>query len=175
LVPDSLVPGAQLLQYLFFPDGLLLNNETNEFGFPIEEQVNMIRIDIIKPNSTGSFYDRAFSLIPSHIAGNVPIPNWQDGHVVPSTGTQSQWIQVTADISAMVSNPGTYALRVSSAQSIIGVSWGISNVHITATGGLKRTTPAEQVRSFRKRNLSVEPVSVIESKVIVSKGKTLKK
>jgi len=155
LADGSAVPDADLLQYLQDPEGLLI---TTDVFPPLREETNMIRIDILAPEPSNNFYDRAFSLIPEHIAGTVDIPNWEDGEVVPANGTNSRWIDVQDDISDIVSTAGTYALRISSAQSRVGVSWGVTDVHVTASGGTKRTS--------RKRSVDVVFAEAEEKKVV---------
>jgi len=136
LPTGSQVPGADLLQYLPTPDGLL-GADFDTFP-PLVEETNQVRIDVIKPDENGKFYDRAFSLIPSQIELTVPISNWDSGNVVPATGTDGKWIQVTQDVTGQLKFAGDYALRVASAQSQIGVSWGITDVHIQARFVKKR-------------------------------------
>jgi hypothetical protein len=133
LSSGSAVTTAPLLQYLASPEGLLITTTTFP---PLKEETNSIRIDILLPDETGGFYSRAFSLIPEQIAVNIPIPGFASGTVTPPAGTNGQWIDVTADISDAVPAAGTYALRVASAQSRVGVSWGISDVHVVTEGGV---------------------------------------
>jgi len=137
LLPDgSLVPGADLLQYLPQPYGLL--GEDLESFPPLVEETNQVRIDIMAPAANNDFYDEAFSLIPAQIQKQIPISNWVDGDVVPANGTNGNWIQVTYDATHDLTTAGTYALRIASAQSQIGVSWGVSDVHVTFTAGARR-------------------------------------
>lgn len=135
LSAGSAIPTATLLQYLPSPDGLLVT--TNTFP-PVKEETNQVRIDFLMPDGEGSFYDRAFTLDASHIAGKVDIPNFEDGEITPATGTNGNWVDVTADVSGILSTPGTYALRIAAAQSRVGVSWGVSDVHLTTSGGTKK-------------------------------------
>lgn len=169
LAPGSEIPTATLLQYLRAPDGLLIT--TNTFP-PIREETNQIRIDILLPDGTRSFYDRAFSIDPTHIQGQVEIPGFRDGYITPAEGTNRQWIEINADISDIVSTPGEYALRFASAQSRVGVSWGVSDVHITTTGGTKKRNAREirEMYSFEE-----EVPEKIVGEVTHKSGKTLRK
>jgi len=133
LSTGSAVNTADLLQYLASPDGLLITTTTFP---PLKEETNQIRIDVMMPDENGKFFDRAFSLIPDHIAINIPIPGFTDGTVTPAAGTNNEWIDVSADISAAVPAAGTYALRIASAQSRVGVSYGVSDVHVVTEGGV---------------------------------------
>jgi len=136
LIDGSLVPGAILLQYLPEPDGLLGENLDS---FPPEiEETNQVRIDILRPDASGSFYDRAFSLDSSQIVVNIPIPGFTPEHAVPASGTSGRWISVTFDATTALATAGDYALRIASAQSQIGVSWGVTDVHIITKGGARR-------------------------------------
>jgi len=136
LFDNSLVLNSTLLQYLPQPDGLL-GEDTNDFPV-IEEETNLVRVDIMLPQGGTDFYDRAFSVDPDQILVNIPIPGFADGNVVPAEGTNNTWISVHFDASAHLNTAGTYALRIASAQSQIGVSWGVTDVHVVSTGGVKR-------------------------------------
>jgi len=149
----SQIEDADLLQYLQSPDGLLITTE--DFP-PTREETNMIRIDIIVPDDSESFYDRAFSLMDDHIAMQIPIPNWQDGEVTPANGTSGQWVTVSSDISSVVTEHGTYALRIASAQSRVGVVWGVSDVHIVTQGG---TEPNVEVPNHPEADVLIEKSS----------------
>jgi len=133
---NSTARDADLLQYLHEPNGELGSDETN-FP-PLFEQTNMIRVDIMQPAPNADFYDRAFSQIPSQILKQIPINSWTDGYVVPASGTNGTWINVMYDATQDLKFASTYALRIAAAQSQIGVSWGVSDVHIAFTAGHKR-------------------------------------
>jgi hypothetical protein len=130
-ISNSLVPNATLLQYLKDPNGLL-QEDTSTLPFT-EDVVNQIRVDIIIPDDDGSFYDRAFSLDPAHIALSFDIPNFVD-HAMPVSGTNAAWMSVSVTGNLGLEH-GEYALRFSSAHSVIGGAWGISNVHLYESGG----------------------------------------
>jgi len=141
LLPNSSVSNSTLLQYLPEPDGLL-SEDLSSFP-PIVEETNEIRIDVILPDSNGHFYDRAFSVDPAHILVNIPVPGFDQGFVVSADGTDD-WIQITFDATSALDTAGTYALRVAGAQSQIGVSWGITDVHVLTSGGVKRKKREEE-------------------------------
>lgn len=161
---------ADLLQYLREPDGLLT---TVNFPFPTRENTNMLRVDVMLPDASGSFFDRSFSLIEDQIAGQVEIPDWTDGEVVPDAGTDGLWVQVDADISGIVSTPGTYALRFASAQSQTGVSWGVTDVHLEVSGGTKKRD-ARSERFERSVSHNEEKVKIV-GKVRRVTGQPLRK
>lgn len=136
LLENSMIPTADLLQYLRQPHGLL-SEDFDSFP-PIVEETNQVRIDIIRPDGDGKFYDRAFSLIPEQIVANIPIPNFEDGSVVPANGTSGRWVDISYDATADLTEPGLYALRIASAQSQIGVSWGVSDVHVSLAASARK-------------------------------------
>jgi len=149
-ISNSLVPNATLLQYLKEPNGLL-QEDTSTLPFT-EDIVNQIRVDIILPDDSGSFYDRAFSLDPSHIAYSWELPGFGADNGIPQSGTNSAWVPVS-----LTGNPGLehgeYALRFSSAHSVIGTSWGISDVHLYESGG---TIPDTRVITAYDWDLLIE-------------------
>jgi hypothetical protein len=145
LSTNSAVPSATLLQYLASPNGLLVTTTTFP---PIKEETNQIRIDFLVPDAQGSFYDRAFTLDPNHIAGKVQIPGFVNGEVTPAQGTNGAWLDVVVDVSSILDEAGSYALRVAGAQSRVGVSWGITDVHIETSGGTKKRNTKRNTESF---------------------------
>jgi len=129
-IDNSQVPNATLLQYLMDPFGLL-QQDTNVFP-PVEDVVNQIRVDILKPDASGSFYDEAFSLLPDQIAASFEIPFFDTDNAIPESGTSHSWVPVSFTTTL---NSGTYALRFASAHSVIGSAWGVANVHVLESGG----------------------------------------
>jgi len=148
-ITDSKVPNATLLQYLKDPLGLL-QEDTSTLPFT-EDIVNQIRVDVILPDADGSFYDRAFSLDPEHIALSFDIPNFVD-HAMPVSGTNAMWMPITVR-GQLDSDHGEYALRFSSAHSVIGASWGVSDVHLWESGG---TIPDTRVITEYEWDLLIE-------------------
>jgi len=134
-IDNSLVPNATELQYLNDPDGLL--QQDNNIFPPEEDIVNQIRVDLIMPDSDMSYYDGAFSLDPSVVSVNFPIPSFGEDNAIPSNGTNSVWMWVNQTVT--IPDHGSYALRFASAHSVIGVAWGVSDVHLVESGG---TPPA---------------------------------
>lgn len=129
-IDNSLVPNATLLQYLSDPYGLL-QQDTNTFP-ATEDVTNQIRVDIILPDSDGSFYNRAFSLDPTHLAASFLLPGFGPDNAIPEAGTSSMWepVHLTTTL-----NHGEYALRFASAHSVIGTAWGVADVHLVESGG----------------------------------------